>query len=438
MVKAQSKLLIWFQYFKTQSGSVAARNIYISLIFKILTSFLFLILVPYAIRSLGAEKYGIAAFFLTMHGYVSLLDSGFTYALGLQYTQKLVHSEKDARDVFYSAVPVYLLLSLFAFLGFAVFRKEISILAFNTDTYSFEMFLFGFVLALSTLDSMLSTVLQAHEKINLIATGRFLLDLVKVVGVALMGYMQFAPQSIVYFILLSVVTKIIFDLFYFFKLLPEFKVKLDWLKTRAMLKLALPSVGIALCSLFMSMMDKFLVSGKISATAFTSYSFAYDLTTKAYFLVYAVTSVIYPKLIKNHSQGHSRSHLLKIQLLAVLLMTLGYYLPLSVLAVPISSFLIGEELSATTGILIQLCSVSAVLYLSFTVLESYLVSTGSVFKTLAIYILGIISFKLFLDYFIEKYQLIGVSLAVSSMFIIMILSGFAMLVVARKKSKAGV
>lgn len=436
MVKAESKLLIWFNYFKTQSKSVAARNIYISLVFKILTSILFLILVPYAIRSLGAEKYGIAAFFLTMHGYVSLLDSGFTYALGLQYTQKLVHSESEARDVFYSAVPVYLLLSLLAFLGFAIFRKDISQLAFASQNYSFEMFLFGFVLALSALDSMLSTVLQAHEKINLIATGRFLLDLVKVAGVALMGYMQFEPQTIIYFILLSVITKIIFDLFYFSKLLPEFKVKMDWGKTRDMLKLALPSVGIALCSLFMSMMDKFLVSGKISATAFTSYSFAYDLTTKAYFLVYAVTSVIYPKLIKNHSQGHSRSHLLKIQFLAVLLMALAYYLPLSLFAVPISSFLIGQELSVTTGILIQLCSLSAVLYLSFTVLESYLVSTGSVFKTLAVYVLGIFSFKLLLDYFIEKYQLIGVSLAVSSMFIIMILFGLILVLFTRKKQKA--
>jgi PST family polysaccharide transporter len=436
MVKAESKLLIWFQYFKTQIKSVAARNIYISLIFKILTSLLFLILVPYAIRSLGAEKYGIAAFFLTMHGYVSLLDSGFTYALGLQYTQKLVHNQSDARDVFYSAVPVYLLLSIIAFLSFAVFRKEISILAFNTEIYSFEMFLFGFVIAFSTLDSMLSTVLQAHEKINLIATGRFLLDLVKVAGVALMGYMQFAPEAIVYFIILSVLVKIIFDLFYFLKLLPEFKIKLDWLKTRAMLKLALPSVGIALCSLFMSMMDKFLVSGKISATAFTSYSFAYDLTTKAYFLVYAVTSVIYPKLIKNHSQGHSRSHLLKIQFLAVLLMALVYYLPLSLFAEPISSFLIGPELSATTGVLIQLCSLSAILYLCFTVLESYLVTTGSVFKTLSVYILGIISFKLFLDYFIEKYQLIGVSLAVSSMFTIMILFGLILALSTRKKIKA--
>lgn len=433
MVSVASKVLVWLQYFKLQSKSTAARNVYLSLAFKILTSVMFLILVPFAIRSLGPEKYGIAAFFLTMHGYVSLLDSGFTYALGLQYTQMLTQNEKDARDIFYSAVPIYLILSLLALLMITIFRREISVLAFNTESYSFDMFIFGIVLSLSTLDSMFSAVLQAHEKINLIASGRFLLDLVKVAGVALMGIFQLNPEYIIYFILLSVIIKLVYDLVCAKRLLRQIVIKVDLVIIRNMLKLALPTMGISLCSLYMSMMDKFLVSGRISSTAFTSYSFAYDLTTKAYFLVYAVTSVIYPKLIKTHSQGQSRSHLLKIQFLSVILMAISYYLPLSLFSQYIAETLIGKELSETTATLIRLCSISAILYLIFTVLESYLNSTGSVLKTLSVYLTGILSYKLLLNFYIDRYQLFGVSLAVSSMMLVMIFAGLFLVLIDRFK-----
>lgn len=201
-------------------------------------------MVPFSIRTMGAAQYGIAAFFLTMHASVSLLDSGFTYALGLLYTRRLVHDPETAKNVFFSAIPVYLCLAFFALLAFTLFRVKLSILAFNTEIYSSEMFVFGFVLALTTIDSMVGTVLQAHEKINLIATGRFLLDLVKVSGVAFMAISGANPSSIIWFILLSIATKLVFDSFYFFKIIPELKVRINLEEIRQMLRFALPSVAI--------------------------------------------------------------------------------------------------------------------------------------------------------------------------------------------------
>lgn len=412
--------------------SVSAQNVYISLFFKILTSLMFLVMVPFSIRTMGAETYGIAAFFLTMHGSVSLLDSGFTYALGLQYTRRLVHDQESAKDVFFSAIPIYLTLAFLALIGFILFKEKLSLLAFNTEAYSGEMLVFGFILALTTLDSMLGTVLQAHEKINLIATGRFLLDLVKVAGVTIMAVGKLSPSSIVWFILFSSVVKILFDLFYFLKIIPQIRIHLNIPEIRLLLRFALPSVAIAVCSLLISMLDKFLVSGKISSSAFTSYSFAYDLTTKAYFLMYAITSVVYPKLIKSHSLGLNPAKLIKIQFLSLIVIILSYYLPLAIFSSQITSLLLGESLLEPTSKLIKLCCISSVMYLCYSIVETYLNTTGAVLKNLLVYLIGIFSFVLFLDFFVQEYQLYGVPLAVIAMFFVMIAAALSLIAFQQK------
>lgn len=413
--------------------STAAQNVYISVFLKILTSLMYLVLVPFAIRSIGADKYGIAAFFLTMHGYMSLLDSGFTYALGLQYTRKIVHDPDEAKKIFFSAIPIYLFLSAVGILLFLLFKDNLSQMAFNSTLYSKEMLLFGFIMAITVIDSMINTVLQAHEKINLIASGRFLLDLVKVAGVMMLGLTHMAPELIVWFILLSVAVKLIYNFYFFKKIILQIKIIFELKAILETFKLALPSVAIAVCSLFMSMLDKFLVSGKISTGAFTSYSFAIDLTTKAYFLMYAVTTVIYPKLIKEHSQGNSLVKLVKVQLLALLLICFFYYIPLAVLSDFIVQVLLGQDLVQPTADLIKICSLSAVLYLFFSILESYLNSIGAVSKTLLVYITGIISFVFLLDFFLQRYQLFGVAIAVSTMFLVMIAVSGIFIVSMRKR-----
>lgn len=414
--------------------SISAQNVYISLLFKILTSLMFLVMVPFSIRTMGTEAYGVAAFFLTMHGSVSLLDSGFTYALGLQYTRRLVQNPDSAKQVFFSAIPVYLGLAFLALLGFIIFREKLSVLAFGTADYSGEMLVFGFVVGLTALDSMLGTVLQAHEKINLIATGRFLLDLVKVAGVGLMAVLNLGPTSIVWFILLSSIVKIVYDFFYFRKFIPEVRIHLDFSEVKQMLKFALPSVAIAVCSLVMSMLDKFLVSGTISSSAFTSYSFAFDLTSKAYFLMYAITSVVYPKLIKSHSTGQNPANFIKIQLLSLLIIAVIYYLPLAVFSGPITALLLGNELIEPTATLIKLCSVSALLYLSFTIVETYLNTTGAVLKTLTVYIVGISSLIILMKHFVPKFQLYGVAISVALMFTVMIVVGLMLILFRRRPS----
>lgn len=434
MVNLKKINFINFNFFK----STSAQNVYISLFFKILTSLMFLIMVPFSIRTMGAAQYGITAFFLTMHGSVSLLDSGFTYALGLLYTRRLVHDSESAKNVFFSAVPIYLFLALFAVFVFTLYKEKLSQLAFNTDAFSMEMFIFGFVLALTTIDSMVGTVLQAHEKINLIATGRFLLDLVKVAGVAFMALSGAAPGAIIWFILISIIVKLIFDSFYLFKIIPSINIKIilnkiDYAEIKQLLKFALPSVGIAICSLANSMLDKFLVSGKISSSAFTSYSFAVDLTSKSYFLMYAITNVVYPKLIKSHSLGQSPSKLIKIQSLSLVVICLIYYIPLSFFSSQITTLLIGKELVEPTATLIKLCSLSAVMYLCFTLVETYLYTTGSTLKCLLVYIIGIFSFIFLLDYFLKYYQIYGAAIAVSLMFLIMIVSSLLLILFNKKK-----
>ena len=415
--------------------SSAAKNVYISLFFKVCTSLMFLVLIPYSIRHMGAEKYGIAAFFLTMHGYVSLLDSGFTYALGLNYTRALTIDSDEAARVFASAFPIYGILAVFAVAVFSLFKNKLSTLAFGTEIYSFEMCIFGFVLAISAVDSMLVSVIQAHEKIYLIATGRFLLDLLKVGGVTMMALTGLEPGRLVWFILFSVVTKFIFDFYYFRKLMPKLIFRIEKKIMNKILLLAIPSVAIAMCSLFLSMADKFLVSGKISASAFTSYSFAMDITTKAYFLMYAVSSVVYPKMIKSNSANQSSTRFIKIQLVALMGIIGIFYLPLAVFSDFITVTLLGPSFLNPTSNLIKLCAFSAVLYLVFSIIESYFNALGAVKKSLSLYIVGIFVFTTLLSFWFERYQVYGAVISVIGMYCAMIFGGLAMIIFSKYKQQ---
>lgn len=416
--------------------SIAARNAALSVFLKVVTSLLFLIMVPLSIRTIGPDQYGVAAFFLTMQGSVSLLDSGFSYALGLLYTRRLVHDETQAKDILYAAVPVYLTLALFAFVVFCIFASDLSLLAFNTEVYKKEMMIFGLVLALTVLDSMLGTVLHAHEKIQLLVTGRFLLDLVKVAGLGYLILSRASASNIIWFILLSTVVKLIFDLICFRKIISVIRIRFDRRQISQILRYAIPSVGIAVCSLMNSMWDKFLVSGEISSSVFTSYSFAVDLTTKSYFLMYAITTVVYPKLIKTHSRGQNPFELIKVQIISLLAIGLCYYLPLSVFSADIIRLLIGEQFVATTGVLVRLCSLSAVMYLAFTIVETYLYTTGSILWCLGVYVFGILVFLSCLHYlmFVRDLQVYGAPLAVAFMFLVMIVSGVAVILYKKKQA----
>jgi PST family polysaccharide transporter len=402
-------------YIKT----VAAQNVAVSLTFKVLTSLLFLILVPYSIRTMGAESYGIAAFFLTMHGYVSLLDSGFSYALGLKYTRAIVNDPHEAQSILSAAIPLYLFISVLALIGFFLFRFQLSRMAFASEAYAFHMGLFGVVLAVTAIDSMLVTVMQGHEKISQIVVGRFILDLVKVAGVTGMAFFKLQPDMIVWFIVASSVLKFAFDL-RIFSALTKIVNSFDYKRTLEIFYLALPSIGIALCSLYMSMLDKFFVSGKISSSAFTSYSFAFDLTTKAYFLMYAITTVIYPKLIKTHSQGNSMFGLVRIQLFSLLGIVGVYYLPLFVFSDGVTRLLLGENLVEPTSTLIRFCCAIAILYLIFSIFENFLNARGAVLKTFIVYLCGLTAVSVSMGWLVEKFEIYGVPVAVLLMFSVMI------------------
>lgn len=416
-------------FFKSHS----ARSVYVSLFCKILTSFMFLAAVPFAIRKMGAAEYGITAFFLTMHASVGLLDSGFTYALGLRYTRRLVHDRKEADSIFFSAVPIYLTLAALALAAFVVFNRQLSIWAFSSEAYATEMLIFGLVLSLTTIDSLIGTVLQAHEKINQITLGRFLLDIVKVVGVILLALNFSDAKSIIWYILLSTIVKLIYNYFYFSKIIPHIKYILNIDEIVYTLKFAFPSVAIAVVSLLSTMIDKFLVSGKISTSAFTSYSFAVDLTTKSYFLMYAVINVIYPKLIKSHSLGKSSMKLFLIHLFALLGICAIYYLPLAIFSEQITLFLIGQELVEPTSSLIKICSAAAVMYLFYTIIETYLYTRGQIAKSLFVHAAGLLSFIFLLDVLVGRYDLYGVAIATLLMHVIKIILGSIMLYISRKK-----
>lgn len=390
--------------------------------FKAMSSLLFLVAIPFSITHLGESVYGVVAFFLTMHGYVSLLDTGFSYVVGLRYTRALVISESDGNKIISESMPIYIILAVIGLVVFAFLSKEISHAFFGTSAYSLSVALFGLVLALTVVDSIAVVILVAHEMLVRVSFHRFLLDLFKVVGLFVVAGFGLGVDSILIFLILAGVVKLVFDYLCVIKLGVRFCPKINFDEIRLNFLMAWPAITMAGLSLLMSMIDKFLVSGKLSSEAYASYSFAMDLTTRSYFLMYALAGTLYPVFIKKHASGESMKSLLKVWVMALTAIGVFYYLPLGWFAYPIVSFLVDAEFAEKSYALIRVCGLSAIFYLAFNIFENFLNSAGKIKWVMVSYLSGLGVFFLVHAKLMSDYGSYGVAWAVAIMFLTMLIT----------------
>jgi O-antigen/teichoic acid export membrane protein len=392
-------------------------NLSSAVVLKALTSLIYIILIPFAIGKMGTNNYGITVFFLTMHGYVTLFDTGITYAVNYLYTRELALDRTSADNVYYNSILIYLCLALFVFFATFALSEKLSVWAFNTTEYSTSFIIFGAILFFSVFDSLMTSVIQGHEKLMLVAISRFCLDVVKIIGVVVTAFGGVKPQDVVLFILAAVLVKLAVNAYSFSRLKISSRFQFDKKIILGILRLSLPSMGISACMLVALMTDKFLVSGKINPSAFAVYSVVIDLTSKVYFVYYSLTSVVYPKLIKNKTTGMSVRNLNYAQFAGILALIVIYYLPLNIFSDKIIGFFVHVDESVAP--LLLLASLNAVLYLVTTVFETSLNSSAKMKMSLFAHISGVVALLSALHFLFSSYGAMGALISVTIMYLVM-------------------
>lgn len=412
-------------------------NLLSSIVFKILTSLVYLIAIPVFIRTRGESSYAIIAIFLTIHGFIALLDAGFSYALGYRYTRALAKSDPERHFIFDSGFSFYALLCAVIGVTGYFFLERISLFIFGSGIFHFEVYIFLISIMFLVLSSYFVIGLQAHEKLFHMNLDRFVLDLTKGLGLLIIIQIKTANTTFVYFLLVGSLLKLVMD-FYFFTRIHSFRPRLSMEQLKANLKIGWVSIITSILSFVLVMGDKVFVIEKISKDIFGSYSFAVDLNARAYFLIYAVFSTVYPIMIKAEATGRSMKKVLLLSFFGILGVTCIYYLPLFIFAKEIVKFFVDKNLNPIVITLIRIFGIAAVGYMVFGLTEIYLNSVGRAKYVLLCYIGAVVIFFFMISKMIESQGVVGAAITFASVNCFLALFGIIFSVIHFKSTKKSI
>lgn len=264
-----------------------------------------LALVPFAIRYLGIEAYGIVGVFASISATVVFLDLG----LGPTLVRILNHPEADGPsapvyrnalktfEVTYACVAMALLLLVIA-LSIPISHHWIRVNEISTETASKAIAISGLALAAQWPSSLYSTGLTALNKQTQLAALTIATSSVKFV--ITIGAIHLSPTLYSFFIaqtLANTAQTLIFRTALWNSLRRKgHQARFDRKILRTSIGFAGGMTGITLTSIALTQADRFVLSRALDLKAFGAYVLAATLASGLYIIISPIYSVMYPRL----------------------------------------------------------------------------------------------------------------------------------------------
>ncbi len=358
---------------------------------KLIVFVLYFLAVPVLIGSQGPETYGIIAFMIAILGYSSLVDHGLTYTVQLRYVQALSTGAAEPERVVRVAIPVYALLSLIVLFTLAPSGSALSNLVWRTNAYAFAAPIIALLLALQVAGSLPATVLLAHNRVALVNVGRLAADMFRVGGLVAAAATDDPVAVALAFFVLGSAAKFAIDMSNCHRLIGLRRLPPVWSMREALgiLRTAWVMWAIAVMSIVALLYDKWFVSANISPTDYATYSIASDLTTKIYFVFYALSGALYIPLMRKYATGQSAARLYAVYGAILLVVALLYFVPLCIWSYEILNWYVGPDVAAAGANIIRIMSLSAIVYLLFNLMEVNLYVRGFASRVVPAYAVGV-------------------------------------------------
>lgn len=308
------------------------QNFIYNLMGSILPILVGLITIPFYLKLIGADRFGVLSIVWLILGYFSLFNLGMGKAITVElsildktkFTSGQVFLTALLINIFFSVVAILIFYGAYLLFGIPI-KTEPDILAELNNT----IFWLSLILPLAIIGSIFAGVLQAYE--------RFLLG--NTITVITSTLSMVVPITVAYFysISLTVLIPAIFMIRFIASLITFFIcIKLihstHWNFSLAIAKRLLSFGGwITLTSVIspvMVIMDRLVISYIHGAKFVTFYTIPYQLTEKINLLAMSVTNTIYPKIAKSDKQ----------QAIAIAVKSLRYLLALNTPFVVIGIF----------------------------------------------------------------------------------------------------
>lgn len=342
---------------------------------------LFFVTTPFFIRQAGSEAYGKLTLLLILFNFVGYLDLGTGYTLHLRYTRALArnHNPGYRHRLLSRAASFYYFMFFAAVIPGLSLAAAVSAWLFGNADYTAHLRWVALALGFSLLDSFLSGILRAHNRIYQNNLALFLFDLFRNAALFL-GALTGGDL----FLLITVIgagsfARLLYTLYWAIKieggahwLWPSIRFRDFWLN----FSFGLPMLGTGALGILIHNIDKILVGKYIHLSGLGYYAIAADVNTKAWFLVFAISSSLYTVLVRRKARNATVRPLIAVSLLGIASVALFYYLPLSLWAEPILSLWIDPQIANQAAPLVSLHAVVSVLYLCTAVFYDLLRSQG--------------------------------------------------------------
>ena len=366
-------------------GALLARNTLLNLIGQGLPLIVAVVSMPFVIRGLGTERFGILALAWVVLGYFSLFDLGLGRAVTKLVAEKLGTAGHE------SEIPaiVWTALALMAVLGMAatvvvvglspwVVRGVLKISdALQSETLKvFYLLAFSIPIVIST--AGLRGVLEAHQRFDLVNAVRVPLGIFTFLGP--LAVLPFS-KSLFPVVAVLVVGRLLAwgaHLLLCLRLVPALRHGISVQRTMIQPLLSFGS-WITVSSIvgpLMLYIDRFLIAGLISITAVAYYATPYEIVTRLLIIPSAVMGVLFPAFSLSFVQNKTRvAYLYKQAMKSVFLILFPIVLVIALFAQEALALWLDDEF-ATNGFRVAQLLVIGVLINSLGLVSQSLVQAS--------------------------------------------------------------
>lgn len=273
---------------------------------KVLATIIGIIFVPIYVKIIGAESYGLVAFYGTLAGSLAILDMGLSTAISRQVSVLTTrpNSQKETSDLVFSVEIIYWFVGILAGLLIVILSHYLAMHWINAkylpkQTIASAIMLMGGIFACNFPASIYNGVMNSlnlqlpNAFINIIAS------LIKAVGVILA--LKYISSSIECYFIWQILISLIITVAmraYCWRIInkdilvsPKFSIQ----QLKTIWKFAAGMTGISLITFFLSQIDKIVVSKFVTLDFVGYYGLAFTVAGAITQVISPLNPILFPK-----------------------------------------------------------------------------------------------------------------------------------------------
>jgi O-antigen/teichoic acid export membrane protein len=299
-------------------GGLLARNVVWNLLGTGAPLLVAIPVVPYLIRSMGTDRFGVLTLAWAVTGYASLFDLGVGRALTQVVAKKLgAGEEHEVPALVWTSLLLMLILGV---VGMAVVVAISPWLVHHTlkipvalqgETLN-AFYLLGLSVPIVISSTGLRGLLEAHQRFDLVTALRIPIGIFTFAGPLLVLPFRRSLAAVVGVLVAGRFAALVAHFWVCLRVVPELRNRVAWHGPSAGPLLRFGgwlTVG-SVVGPMMLYMDRFVIAGLVSATAIAYYTTPYEVVSKLLYLPVAISGVMFPAFSLSSAADRDRSSML--------------------------------------------------------------------------------------------------------------------------------